>query len=140
MKKFINIFILFLVILSVISCKNPFKEEKKKEPVIILLHEYLEESGKYIVYWDGKDENGKYVQPGRYIYLMEVKTFQDQDVMTAEAGGKLGKNNEQHFEPGFWTDFELGHAYPDPFKILEGVNIPIIVSQPATVKLSIYKE
>lgn len=142
MKKIPVCILLLLFVIAVAGpgCKNPLKEEKKKELVIILLHEYLAETGRYIVYWDGKDKNGKYVQPGKYYYVMEVKSFQDQDVMVAEAGGKLGKNNEQHFEPGFWNDFELGQAYPNPFRILEGVNIPIIVSEPATVKLTIFKD
>ncbi len=122
------------------SCKNPFKEEKKKELVRVLVNDYLVDVGRYIYYWDGKDKNGKYITPGRYIYLMEVRDFQDQDYVTAQAGGKIGANNQEHFETGFWNSFQLEPAYPNPFKIQEGVNIPFLVSKPATVKISIFKD
>ena len=123
-----------------VSCKNPFKDEKKKELVRVLMNDYLVDVGRYIYYWDGKDKNGKYITPGRYIYLMEVKDFQDQDYVTAQAGGKIGANNQEHFETGFWNSFQIEPAYPNPFKIQEGVNIPFLVSRPATVKISIFKD
>jgi hypothetical protein len=128
-----------ITLLIALSC-NPFKEEKKKELVKVLVNDYLGETGRYVVYWDGKDKNGKYIFAGKYIYLLEVKDFQDQDFMTAEEGGRPGANNQEHFETGIWSNFELEPASPNPFKIKDGVNIPFLVSQPATVKISIFKD
>jgi hypothetical protein len=136
------VFSLFLLVLSLgsMSCKNPLKEEKKKELIRVLIHDYFDETGKWIFFWDGKDKNDKYINPGKYIYLLEIRDFQDQDFVTAIEGGKDELNDERRFEPGFWTYTELGEAYPDPFEIRSGVNIPVFLSQPATLKLSIYKD
>ena len=139
MKHLIIIFITAQS-LGFVGCKNPLKEEKKKETTRVLVHDHFNEAGKYIVFWDGKDKNDKWINAGKYIYLMEVKDFQDQDFVTAQAG-KADKNvDESHYEFGFYHQFELGQAYPNPFKIQSGVNIPFIVSEPATIKITIYKD
>ena len=137
-KILIALFILLVVTLS--GCKNPFSEEKKKELVRILVDDYLDDPGIWVFYWDGKDKNQKYIAPGKYILFLEVGQFQDQNFVRAESGGKPGKNLDEHYEAGFFTYFEIGQPYPDPFKIAEGVNIPIIVPERARVKLSIFKD
>ncbi len=131
-----------LVFLLFISCENPFKEDTKKELVRKLVHDYFgtDDMGKWTFFWDGKNEKGKYIGPGKYIYVLEIKRFSDQDFVVAEEGGKNESNDQRRFEPGFWHDYELGRAFPDPFKIRDGVNIPVLLSEPATVKLSIYKD
>jgi len=139
---FVKIFsIIILVVCSgIINCSNPTEEKKKKTQIRILVDDYLEGTGLYVFYWDGKDKNGKYIKAGRYIYEIQTKTFQDFDYFSAIDGGKEGENNEEHFEPGFWNDYELQKAYPDPFKIVSGVNIPFLVSEPARVRVIIYKD
>ena len=140
LKKLSLFLMIIFVIVTTITCSNPFEEETLKEEVIVLLHEYLGESGRYVIYWDGKDKNDKYISPGKYIYLLDIKGVQDQDYLRALEGGKPGENNEGHFEPGVWTHTELQPAYPDPFKVYAGINIPFLLSVPGTVKLTIYKD
>ena len=137
-----SVLLLLLLTLPVCQCKNPFKsEEGQKQRVIILMNnEYLDITGRWVIYWDGKDSNGRYVQAGRYIILMEAKNFNDQNYVTAEEGGKPGGNDARHVEPGTWYSFELEAAYPNPFKVQSGVNIPFLVSQVGRVKISIYKD
>ena len=136
--------ILFIIILAACSgifyCSNPTEEEKKKTEIRLLVDDYLEGTGRYVFYWDGKDKNGKFIKAGRYIYELQTKTFQDFDYFNAVDGGKEGKNNEEHYEPGFWNNFELEKAYPDTFEIMSGVNIPFLVSEPARVRVIIYKD
>ncbi len=124
---------------GLINCSNPTEKEKKKIVIRTLVDDYLEETGRYVFYWDGKDKNGKYIKAGKYIYAIQTKTFEDFDYFSAVDGGKAGENNEEHYEPGFWNNYELEKAYPDPFKIISGVNIPFLVSEPARVKIIIYQ-
>ncbi len=123
-----------------LTCENPLKEEKKKEPVRILVEDYLDGAGKYIFFWDGKNTEGKFVSPGKYIYALEIKDWQDQDYVEALAGGKIGQNNEAHFEAFISNYDELLRAYPDPFQVQSGVNIPVVLKAPAFIELSIYKD
>jgi len=132
--------IIIVASFGILRCSNPADKEKERIVIRILVDDYLEDTGRYVFYWDGKDKNRKYITPGKYIYAIQTKTFQDFDYFTAEAGGKEGENNEEHLEPGFWNDFELEKAYPDPFKIMSGVNIPFLLSEPAKVKITIYQE
>ncbi|MBN1999531.1 hypothetical protein JW935_18400 [candidate division KSB1 bacterium] len=107
-----------------------------------LIYDYFSEDdlGKWIFFWDGKNDKGNYIEPGKYIYVLEIGRFSDQDFVLAEDGGKNESNNQGHFEPGFWNDFELGRAFPDPFKIRDGVNIPVFLSEAGTVRLTIYQD
>jgi hypothetical protein len=139
MRYIISLF-LFFAAFTTLNCDNPFKEDKKKEEIRILLDEYLSETGRYIMFWDGKDKNGKFVSPGKYIYLLEWRGNQDQAFVNVETGGKLEENNEGHFQPGTWMYTELQAAYPDPFKVRAGTNIPFLLSGPVHVKITIFKD
>jgi len=134
--------LLALVLPVLLSCKNPFKsEEPKKQRIIILMNnEYLAEPGRYVAYWNGKDDKGAFIKAGKYIVLMEAKDFSDQTTMTAVEGGKPDDNNNQHIEPGFWTRYELEKPFPDPFHILSGVNIPFLAPDAGRVKITIFKD
>lgn len=132
--------VLLIAALLSLSCSNPFKSEQKKELIIHLVDEYLQITGRYVFYWDGKSEHNKHVEPGRYIVLLTIKDWQDQAYVTANPGGKLEANNEMHLEPGFWISHELQAPYPDPFQVQAGVNIPILIAEPARIKIDIYKD
>jgi hypothetical protein len=125
-------------------CKNPLEEEKKKEPVRDVYYTQAP-IGRHIYFWDGKDENGTFVSPGKYIIVMEVKHWQDQQTVIALAAGKPGANDDWDlYFNEFYSDYELLVPEPDPFKVQEGVNIGFLVGNPeetaASVKLSIYKD
>lgn len=129
-----------LCLLLTISCENPLKEDKKKELVITFIDDYFLDTGRYVFFWDGKDENRKYVRPGRYIVLLEIKDQQDQEYITAEEGGKAETNDQSHFEPGYWIDHDLEEPYPEPFRVQSGINIPVLIAEPTRAKISIYKD
>ncbi len=124
------------------GCKNPFKsEEPTKQRIRILMNnEYLVDTGRYVAYWDGKNSDGNYIAAGKYIVLLEAKDFNDQVYVTAEEGGKPGANNQQQVELGFYSRYALESPFPNPFKVLSGVNIPFLVPQAGRVKISIYKD
>ncbi len=137
----VYIFILLALTGSFIFCSNPLEEsETQKEKIRLLVDQTFTESGRYVYYWDGKDDDGKYVEPGKYLYAMETKNYDQINYMIAEIGGKTGSNNEEHWEPGYWNSFVLEDAYPDPFYIESGVNIPFLVSTSARIKITIYKD
>jgi hypothetical protein len=139
--KRLRIFYLPLILLFLFSCKNPLEEEKKKD--MVRDYYYTQAPvGRYIHYWDGKDEDGNFVATGKYIIVMEVKDFQDQINVTAIDGGKPSANDEGDFYFNeIYHDYELLVPDPDPFRVREGVNIAFIVGGAvASVKLSIYKD
>lgn len=126
------------------ACKNPLDEEKKKEPVRDVYYTQAP-IGRHIYFWDGKNEDGVFVAPGKYIIVMEVKGWQDQQTVVALEGGKLGANDDGDlYFNEFYSDYELLVPAPDPFKVKEGVNIAFLVGNPegstASIKLSMYKD
>jgi len=140
MKLFRTLLIALLLVFFSMQCSNPFKSDEKKELVIHLVDDYFQFTGRQIFFWDGKDKNKKHVEAGRYIVLLTIKDWQDQLYITADPGGKLEANDQQHFEPGFWANYELEPPYPDPFQVLAGVNIPVLIANPARIKVDIYKD
>ena len=134
-RKVKRLIVAILATAALLSCKNPVAAER----VIILIDDYLVESGRYIFYWNGKDDDKRYVEPGDYIIVLEIKDFQQQETVTAVKGGLPNENNQARFEPGFWQDHELQSPFPNPFKVQSGVNIPILLSGPARIKIVIYK-
>jgi len=144
MKKFllykVTLITIILLGFHFLFCENPFKEERKKERINILVDDYLLETGRYIFYWEGKNDKKEYIEPGEYIILLEIKNWQDQTIITAQKGGKESANDESRFEPGYWLYHDLEDPFPDPFRIKAGVNIPVLISEPARIKLSVYKK
>lgn len=134
------IVILLAVLIFTGNCSNPFKEENKKELVLEFINDRFDFPGRFILFWDGKDEKGNFVTPGRYIVLLEIKSWQDQEYVTVEEGGKDRANDQSRGEPGYWIDHDLQEPFPNPFRVQSGVNIPILLSSPSYVKISIYKD
>lgn len=128
-------FLIWPVFCLLVSCKNPVSAQK----VIILIDDYLIDGGKYVFYWDGKNEDKQYVEPGDYVVVLEIKDWQQQEIITAIKGGSPGENNQSHFEPGFWQYPELLEPFPNPFKVQSGVNIPILLPGSSRVRITIFK-
>ncbi|MBN1466175.1 hypothetical protein JXA02_10455 [candidate division KSB1 bacterium] len=132
--------IFFIAILLAIHCSNPLKNEEKKELVIHFIDDVFDLTGRYVFFWDGKDEHKKYVEPGKYIILLSIRDWQDQTFVSVEADGKPNANDSSRFEPGFWLNHELEAPYPDPFQVQAGVNIPVLIAEPARIRINIYKD
>ncbi len=132
--------ITLLYTLLLLSCSNPFKEETKK-PLIREEYFYSAPQGRYVYYWDGKDRKGNYITPGKYIVLLEVYTFQDQDFVIAEEGGKEGQEDPGiYYYAEFWNKDELGEIKPNPFKIKSGCTITFTLKGGQTARLAIYQD
>lgn len=143
MARKLNILLIGISIITLFlfsTCRNPLAEDEKKQKIIILVDDYIIDTGRYIFYWEGLDENNKYIQPGKYIVLLEIKDWQDQEFIEAIRGGTKGKNDESRFEPGYWNSHDLEEPYPNPYEIQSGINIPVLLSEPARVKLTVYKD
>lgn len=125
----------FIGLLFFLTCKNPVSLDK----MIILIDDYLVDGGRYVFYWNGMDENRKYVDPGDYVVVFEIKDWQEQETVTAIKGGVANENNQARYEPSFWQYNELQPPFPNPFKVQAGINIPILLSGPSRVKITIYK-
>ncbi len=132
--------VILLVFVALLQCSNPLKDEKRKELVLVFIDDYLVDTGRYVFYWNGKGDDNEYVLPGKYIILLEIKSWQDQECVDIKDGGKAGENDKSRFEPGYWLDNDLQEPFPNPFRVKSGVNIPILLSAPSRVKISIYKD
>ncbi len=129
-----------LTIALLTGCKNPFNEEKTK---VLIRDEvfYNPPMGRYVYYWNGLDNKGKTIKPGRYIVILEMKNFQDQDYVTALEGGKPGSAETGYrYYNEIWTKNELGLIEPNPFHINAGCAITFILNGSGTTTLSIYRE
>lgn len=140
MKNVLYITMLLLAGVTALTCSNPLKESQPEKTKIRLLVDDNLGPGRWVFYWDGKNDNGELQAPGKYLYAMETKDYDQVSYMTAEDGGKENANNEEHFEAGIWFDYELQDSYPEPFKIRAGVNIPFLVKETARIKITIFKD
>ncbi len=120
------------------GCKNPLSDKKNKK----LVHEEtFYGMGRYVYFWNGKDLNGKYVTPGKYYVVLEVRDFQDQDyVMAIKGGEESGRESGFYYFNEIWMTNELGKIEPNPFKIHEGCTITFVLNNDATSKLLIYQD
>ncbi|HNW60529.1 MAG TPA: hypothetical protein PKI62_12690 [bacterium] len=120
------------------GCKNPLSDKKNKK----LVHEEIFYGmGRYVYFWNGKDLDDKYVTPGKYYVVLEVKDFQDQDYVTAIKGGEeSGRESGFYYYNEIWLTNELGKIEPNPFKIEEGCTITFVLNNDATSKLLIYQD
>ena len=140
MKKNLLIILFAGIAFLTMQCENPLKEEDKKERVITLVDSYFAESGRWIFYWDGRNKDGEYVELGDYIVFLDTRDISDQETITAIKGGKEDENNQARFEIGYWLSNDLEKPFPDPFRVKSGINIPVILSGEAHVKIIIYKQ
>ena len=141
MKKQRVVILLFLIFIAFISCFGPENEGNKKKVVELLDREYLA-GGRWGLYWDGKNSDGKYISPGKYLYQLQANGFDRVKEMNAIEGGKEGFYRDSlFFHPGYWATFDLDDSYPEPFEIKAGVIIPFQVKgDGAVLTLTIFKE
>ncbi|OPZ81229.1 MAG: hypothetical protein BWY77_00738 [bacterium ADurb.Bin431] len=135
----IPLFLLCAALLNT-GCKNPLSEEKNKK----LVHEavfYDAPMGRYVYFWNGRDLQNRYVTPGKYYFVLEVKDFQDQDYVTAVEGGKQSDaESSYYYYNEIWHTNELGKIEPNPFPIMAGCTVTFILNGSAAAKLSIYQD
>ena len=141
-KKAILSGILLILITIFTLCENP--SSVKQTIVIKTLVRGKLQTGKYSVFWDGKDESNKFVEPGTYLVWLYARTFTYEIRITALQGGVTGINDSTTAPVyGNWGLTELLQNHPEPFRIQSGTNIPFIIGEDVagqTVEITVRKE
>ena len=135
MKK-IFIFGLLTVCLLIMSvCSDPSSSDDKYI-VKTLIDEYWGQ-GQYTEFWDGTDDNNKPLPAGTYYVRLWTKNYSNQIKIEAQDGTFRTTNDSTVFfpTPTFITLLEQNH--PNPFRILEGTNIPFQLAESGTIELTI---
>lgn len=120
-----------------LACANPVSLDEQKV-VKTLIDEPLP-VGRYEVFWDGTDSNNKPLPAGQYKARLDTRTQVFEIDMTARDGtaGVSNDSSEVILLPQLVTLIDQNH--PEPFIIRNGTNIPISISENATVRLTIRK-
>jgi hypothetical protein len=129
---------LLLIICSLCSlhCSDPLSEEEKAAIVTTIVSGPFE-SGEYVIFWDGTNDQGGTVRAGTYYARLWSRDFTHQIQMTALEGGKTGVNDSSFVAPGFQPITKLLQNHPEPFPIRSGTNIPFTLASSASIELTI---
>jgi len=122
-------------------CEDPVSSNQPE--VIKTLVQGRLNTGQYSVFWDGKDENNNFVEPGTYLVWLTARSFTYEIKMTALSGGAGSNDSTTVPIYGDWGLTELLQNHPEPFRIKSGTNIPFIIGADAasqTVVLTVRKE
>ena len=101
-----------------------------------MINEPLAE-GEYSVFWDGTDDQGNRVDPGKYVAILYSRNFTYVDTMTVLNGtsGKLNRNED--YNPVTVLIDELEGNTPDPFHVKDGTNIVFRLRIDMSVRLTV---
>jgi len=139
-----TIFLLSFIVVS-LSCGNPLnpndQEPKMRLLVRMLVNDrYIDEPGRYVFFWDGKNDRGEFLSKGVYHFEMKFNELNFHVSCTALEDGEERSNYDAQFELGTVFATELEVPYPNPFHIKSGVNVPVILSESGNLTITIYKD
>jgi len=111
--------------------------EKGKEGALRTLVDTRLEQGRYVVFWNGKDDQGQILPAGSYRIRMLAEEYDAELDMTGLDGGKESSADSSAYIPGNPFHFSLEQNFPNPFTMKNGTNIPFAVPYATHVQLTI---
>jgi hypothetical protein len=135
----------FIACMMLSTCSNPVADQKKG-PLVRTIVESALQPGRYMFYWDGKDNAKKVVAPGTYVCFIETEKYLQPIDMTAIAGTKGKPADSTGTGIGYWylptspLHYLLEQNFPDPFYAKDGTNISFEIPEPAYIKLTIHSK
>lgn len=138
--------LLILLALAVpTGCDSP--TEVKKGALVRTLYDRIGVPGRYIYFWDGRDDDQKLVPAGSYQCFMEAEGYSNAIEMTAMdgTGGRradtLGTDaSGRLYVPTEPALYSLSPSVPEPFYSRDGTNIPFEISGTGYVRLRIHRK
>lgn len=138
--------LLILLALAVpTGCDSP--TEVKKGALVRTLYERNGVPGRYIYFWDGRDDDRKLVAAGSYQCFMEAEGYSNAIEMTAMDGtggiraDTLGTDASGRLhvptEPALYS---LSPCIPEPFYARDGTNILFEIAGTGYVRLRIHRK
>ena len=127
------------------TCSNPVRDEMKG-PLIRTLSDSVLQPGRYMIYWDGKDDARKPVAAGTYVCFLDAEKDIESIEMTAVDGTKGKPADSTGTGIGYWymntnpLHYLLERNFPNPFYAKDGTNISFEVPEPAYIKLTIHSK
>jgi hypothetical protein len=126
------------------GCDGP--AEVRKGALVRTLYEQAGPPGRYIVYWNGKDEDGKTVAAGDYVCYLDAGTDLQAINLTAlnGTGGRradtLGAGAGWVYLPTQPVLYNLDPAVPNPFYNRDGTNLFFEISGSGYAVVSIHRK
>ncbi len=127
------------------GCDSP--TEVKKGALVRTLYERSGGPGRYVYFWDGRDDDRILVPAGSYQCFMEAEGYSNAIEMTAldGTGGRradtLGTDASGRLhvptEPALHS---LSPSVPEPFYNRDGTNIPFEISGTGYVRIRIHRK
>ena len=133
MKKFI---VILLAAVLVITCGKTATEQNKDAVVKTLFSGTLGQ-GRYVIFWDGTNDNNQFVAEGTYYARLWARDFTFQITLNAQAGGTGVSNDSSLADPGPYALPQMDQNVPNPFKVQDGTNIPFNLDGTYAVELTI---
>ena len=127
---------MILFIFLPLGCSDPLSEQEEEFTVKTLFNGPLAE-GRYVFFWDGTDDNNKYVSGGTYYARLYSRDFTFQITLTAQDGGTSVSNDSSLADPGYQPLPQLDQNVPNPFKIRNGTNLPFSIDADYSIRLTI---
>ena len=125
------------------ACSDPLSE-KDKETLVRTLIEGSIDPGRYIIFWNGKNDNKNLVNAGTYICKFWVQEYGSEIEMTALAVDfhRPARSNDSTYIDyhNIPLHFFLDENSPEPFYVNEGTNIIFDVPYRAEVLLTIHRK
>jgi hypothetical protein len=129
------------------TCSNPVADQKKGPLVRTIINaEKALQPGRYMIYWDGKDNAKKTVAAGAYVCFMEAENDIESIEMKAVDGTKGKPADSTGTGLGYWyletkpLFYLLEQNFPNPFYAKDGTNISFEIPEPAYIKLTIHSK
>jgi hypothetical protein len=133
---------LLLAALTPTGCDSP--TEVKKGVLVRTLYEGAGRPGRYLVFWNGQDENKKTVPAGDYVCYLEAEELLPIELTALNGtGGRradtLGTSGIMYIPTEPFLN-SLDPNIPEPFYNRDGTNIPFEIAGTGFVRISIHKK
>jgi hypothetical protein len=129
------------------TCSSPTASEKEGPLIRTLLGgDKVLQTGRWMIYWDGKDDAKKTVAAGAYVCFMESENDIESIDLKAVDGTKGKPADSTGTGIGIWhletnpLHYLLEQNFPNPFYAKDGTNISFELPEPAHVKLTIHSK
>lgn len=139
LSKPLILILLIPFFLTVLHCGKSFWEKGKENALRVLVDTSLE-TGEYIVFWDGKDDQKQTLPAGNYLCRLLTEEFDSEIEMEGHDGGKGISADSSGYIMSSPMHFSLEQNFPNPFYMKNGTNIPFAIPHAVHVQLTIRKK
>jgi hypothetical protein len=137
--------LLLVAAIARMGCDSP--TEVRKGALVRTLYERGGLPGRYVIFWDGRDEDGKTVAAGAYQCYLEAENYTNAVEMTALDGTRGSRADSMGtnaagilYIPTDPALYSLSPNIPNPFYNRDGTSIPFEIAGTGYVRVRIHRK